>query len=91
MQILSATGLSDADFSKILSFLQRGGVIGFPTDTAYGLAADALNEQAVSRIYEIKGRSETKPILLLVDSMEMLHRIAAPSEQALKISSLSDG
>jgi len=69
MRLFDANGLSEEDFAEILSFLREGGVIGFPTDTAYGLGADPFNEVAVERVFEIKGRPETKPILLLVDSV----------------------
>jgi len=75
MQIFDAENLSAGDFNQILSFLRAGGVIGFPTDTAYGLGADPFSEPAVRRIFEIKGRSETKPILVLIDSMEMIPQI----------------
>jgi L-threonylcarbamoyladenylate synthase len=44
----------------------QGGVVAFPTETFYGLAADALNERALQKIFQIKGREESKPILLLV-------------------------
>jgi len=71
MQLFDAAGLSDGAFEQILSFLRAGGVIGFPTDTAYGLGADPFNESAVRKIFEIKGRPEGKPILLLVDSIAM--------------------
>jgi len=82
MRIFSAGNLTDADFDQILSFLRSGGVIGFPTDTAYGLGADPYNDAALRRIFAIKGRPETKPILLLVDSMEMVERIAVVSREA---------
>src|SRR6185436_5461236 len=72
----STLDLSDRGFNEILSFLQGGGVIGYPTDTAYGLGADALNAHAVATIFQIKGRPETKPILLVVDSLAMLHNVA---------------
>ncbi|MBE9514577.1 MAG: Sua5/YciO/YrdC/YwlC family protein, partial [Chloroflexi bacterium] len=39
-----------------VEILKKGGVIAFPTDTVYGLGADAFNAVAVERIYEIKGR-----------------------------------
>jgi L-threonylcarbamoyladenylate synthase len=85
MQVFNAASLSDDDFNQILSFLRSGGVIGFPTDTAYGLAADASNEDAVRRIFEIKGRSENKPILLIVDSIDMASRVARISETAQRL------
>ena len=76
MQVFEVASLTDAGFTQILSFLREGGVIGFPTDTAYGLGADASNESAVRKIFEIKGRPETKPILLVVDSSAMAERMA---------------
>jgi L-threonylcarbamoyladenylate synthase len=76
MQIFNAASLTDRDFDQILSFLRAGGVIGFPTDTAYGLGADPWNEAAVRQIFKIKGRPETNPILLLVNSFEMLEQVA---------------
>jgi L-threonylcarbamoyladenylate synthase len=75
MLTFDAANLSDREFDQILSFLRAGGVIGFPTDTAYGLGADPFQESAVRRIFEIKGRPETKPVLVLVDSMDMLKQI----------------
>lgn len=76
MQTFDAANLSDRDFDQILSFLRAGGVIGFPTDTSYGLGADPFQESAARRIFEIKGRPDAKPILVLVDSMTMLKQIA---------------
>ena len=75
MQTYDAANLSDGEFEQILSFLHAGGVIGFPTDTAYGLGADPFQESAARRIFEIKGRPDAKPILVLVDSMTMLNQI----------------
>lgn len=85
MQLVDAACLSDGALEQILSFLRAGGVMGFPTDTAYGLGADPFNETAVRRIFEIKGRPETKPILLLVDSIAMARGIAHFSETALAL------
>ena len=76
MQVFSAASLSKEDFGKILSFLEASGVIGFPADTAYGLGADAFNDSAVRRIFEIKGRPETQPILVLVNSYRMIETLA---------------
>jgi L-threonylcarbamoyladenylate synthase len=85
MQLFDATNLSDGAFEKILSFLRSGGVIAFPTDTAYGLGADPYNDGAVRRIFELKGRPETKPILLLVNSVAMARSISILSERALAL------
>jgi tRNA threonylcarbamoyl adenosine modification protein (Sua5/YciO/YrdC/YwlC family) len=50
-------------------FLSRGSVIGIPTDTLYGLAADPFNLAAVEEIYRVKGRPETRALPILVNSM----------------------
>lgn len=50
--------------------IRRGEVVGIPTDTLYGLAADPFNLAAVARIYEIKGRPERRALPILVDSIE---------------------
>jgi L-threonylcarbamoyladenylate synthase len=80
MEVFHSESLSQRDFDLILSVLHAGGVIGFPTDTAYGLGADPFSDKAVRRIFEIKGRAEQKPILLLVDSIAMVEKIAAPDK-----------
>lgn len=85
MQLFEASALSDGAFDQILSFLRAGGVIAFPTDTSYGLGADPFSERAVRRIFEVKGRAEEKPILLLVNSVAMADRIAHLSDRALKL------
>jgi L-threonylcarbamoyladenylate synthase len=76
MRRFDARQLHEEDFAEILSFLSTGGVIGFPTETAYGLGADPFSELAVQRIFQIKRRPEDKPILLLVNSIEMASSLA---------------
>ena len=51
-------------------FLARGCVVGIPTDTFYGLAADPFNLAAVDEIYRVKGRPETRALPILVNSLE---------------------
>ncbi len=63
-------------------FLARGCVIGIPTDTLYGLAADPFNLSAVDEIYRVKGRPETRALPILVNSIDqgmLLAREAPPS------------
>jgi len=55
----------------------NGGVIGYPTETIYGLGADALNEKAINRIYELKGREKNKPILILAKNVEQVKQLTA--------------
>lgn len=56
--------------------LQRGDVVGFPTDTVYGLAVDPQNEDAVARLFAVKRRPLSKPIALLVGSVEQAEAYA---------------
>ena len=58
--------------------IRAGQVLGMPTDTFYGLAADPLNLRAVDRVYEIKTRSRHKPLSLLIDSVEQAEELARP-------------
>lgn len=55
--------------------VRDGGVIAFPTDTLYGLGASVQHEEALRRIYEIKGRDPSKPILLLVPDLDVLRTL----------------
>jgi L-threonylcarbamoyladenylate synthase len=52
-------------------FVQRGRVVGVPTDTFYALSADPFNLAAIQEVYALKGRPETKALPILVDSIEM--------------------
>jgi L-threonylcarbamoyladenylate synthase len=57
-------------------FLARGCVVGIPTDTLYGLAADPFNLAAVDEIYRVKGRPETRALPILVNSLEQAMLLA---------------
>jgi len=56
--------------------LRRGALVAFPTETFYGLGARALDEAAVARVFHAKGRPADKPLLVLVDSLAMVDRVA---------------
>jgi L-threonylcarbamoyladenylate synthase len=57
--------------------VEGGGLVAFPTESFYGLGADALDPGALTRVFEVKGRPENKPLLVLVDSVEMVESLAA--------------
>src|SRR6201987_4754908 len=65
---------------KLVSYaadqIRAGEVLGMPTDTFYGLAADPVNLRAVERIYEIKSRSRHKPLSLLVESVDQAEELS---------------
>lgn len=56
------------DIRKACEVMQKGGVILYPTDTIWGIGCDATNAEAVKRVYEIKKRSDSKAMLVLVDN-----------------------
>ncbi|WP_291529659.1 L-threonylcarbamoyladenylate synthase [Bacteroides sp. UBA939] len=56
------------EIKKACQVMNEGGVILYPTDTIWGIGCDATNEEAVRRVYQIKQRSDSKAMLVLVDS-----------------------
>jgi L-threonylcarbamoyladenylate synthase len=65
---------------EAVSVLRRDGIIVYPTDTLYGLGADALSEDAVMHVYEVKKRPLSKPISVAVCDLDMLVAIAHVEE-----------
>jgi L-threonylcarbamoyladenylate synthase len=63
---------SQQEIEKGVKILQEGGVIAFPTDTVYGLGADAFNSTAVEKIYEIKNRPKHRTLPLLIADVNQL-------------------
>src|SRR5687767_14947555 len=59
-----------------VSVLQRGGLVAFPTETVYGLGADATDSAAVARIFAVKGRPADHPVIVHVAGTEDLARWA---------------
>lgn len=62
-------------FSQAIEALKRGEVIVFPTETFYGLGADAFDEVAVERVFSLKGRNPENPIPIIIADGEMLKGI----------------
>jgi L-threonylcarbamoyladenylate synthase len=73
---------SDAPETSLIRYaadqIRAGQVLGMPTDTFYGLAADPFNLRAVDRVYEIKSRSRHKPLSLLIESVDQARELAKP-------------
>jgi L-threonylcarbamoyladenylate synthase len=80
VKVYRTENLKDEGYGEIVSLLRSGGVIAFPTDTAYGLGADPFTDAAIERVFQIKGRPDTKAILLLVSSIEMAESVAEPAD-----------
>lgn len=62
------------DIRNAVEVLRKGGVILYPTDTVWGIGCDATNAEAVSRVYAIKQRDDSKALICLVDSDVRLQR-----------------
>lgn len=65
--------------------IRGGGLVAFPTETVYGLGANALDEDAVKKIYIAKGRPSDNPLICHVADVEQIDRIAYVTPSALKI------
>jgi L-threonylcarbamoyladenylate synthase len=66
------------DLLEQAAIIIRGGdLVAFPTETVYGLGADALNEAAVRKIFQAKGRPADNPLIVHISSREMLSRVAS--------------
>lgn len=63
---------NDVNIKKAADIIKNGGIVGMPTETVYGLAANALDEEAVKRIFEAKGRPQDNPLIVHISDMEML-------------------
>lgn len=71
---------------KAGDILKEGGLVAFPTETVYGLGADALNEQAAKKIYAAKGRPSDNPLIVHIADMDALDRITEEMpEEAWKV------
>ena len=72
--------ISEEKIEKAALLIKKGEIVAFPTETVYGLGGDALNPAASRKIYQAKGRSFTKPLIVLIASMEDLMKIADESK-----------
>lgn len=67
----------EAAVEKAAELIKNGEVVAMPTETVYGLAADAANEAAVAKIFEAKGRPQDNPLIVHICSFDMLFKVTA--------------
>lgn len=74
-EILKACGdkFEQTVSARAAEILVAGGIIAYPTETFYGLGADATNEKAIRKIYAIKGRNFKSPLAVIIDQTESLY------------------
>jgi len=69
------------DLAEVIRGLKEWKVVAFPTDTVYGLLADATNEEAVKRVFQIKGREQEKSLPVFIKDIEMAKELAHVSKE----------
>lgn len=84
VHIHDQTALADG-IAHAAKILQAGGVVLYPTDTTYALAANALDTNAVDRVFQLKGRDYSKPIHVIVRDMEQAAQYVEINEIAYEI------
>jgi tRNA threonylcarbamoyl adenosine modification protein (Sua5/YciO/YrdC/YwlC family) len=70
---------------KAVQVLHDGGIVVYPTDTAYGMGCDLFNKRGIERIYEIKRRSRTQPFSFICADLSDISSYAAVTNYAYKI------
>ncbi|WP_398479855.1 L-threonylcarbamoyladenylate synthase [Tardiphaga sp.] len=82
---LTTRTINATDIAQAAACLRAGGLVAFPTETVYGLGADAANPRAVAGIYEAKGRPSFNPLIAHVADLEAAKRIARFDSRALAL------
>lgn len=73
---VSADAPDESVIGRAADVIRRGGLVAFPTETVYGLGADALDERAVARIFEAKGRPSYNPLITHVPDLSAARRLS---------------
>lgn len=85
---VNATTPEKSTISEAAQVVLKGGVIVYPTETLYGIGADARSSEAVARVARAKKRIDARPILVIVHSVDKLRKLveepSAPAEQFMK-------
>jgi len=73
----------EQEIEQTLVTLQEGGLILYPTDTVWGIGCDATNEDAVQKVFQLKKRPESKALICLVSTFQMLEQIVGKVPEAV--------
>ena len=84
-EVLQVHGLpaDDPPLRRAAEIIRSGGLVAFPTETVYGLGADATNDAAVRKIFEAKGRPSSDPLIVHVGSAADIEKVAAAVPEAV--------
>jgi tRNA threonylcarbamoyl adenosine modification protein (Sua5/YciO/YrdC/YwlC family) len=69
---------------RVIEVMKKGGVIGYPTDTIYGIGCDLFNKEAIERIYRLKKHNWNKPLSFICSNLKDISRYAHVSNYAYK-------
>ncbi len=72
----SSPSIYEKQLEKAARLLQQGGLVAFPTETVYGLGANILDERALQRVYDVKGRASTKSLPILLGHIGQVQFVA---------------
>lgn len=75
------------ELESAAEIIRAGGLVAFPTETVYGLGADALNKSAAEKIYEAKGRPSNNPLIVHISKIEDAEKYVEVDERYYKIAS----
>jgi L-threonylcarbamoyladenylate synthase len=76
---------SDQAISEAANLIKTGKLVVYPTDTLYGVGCNALDEDAVKKIFDVKKRDPSKPLSIAVCDLKMLRRYASFDTQAMQV------
>ena len=77
--------INENELKQVINVISNGGVVIFPTDTVYGVAANSLDDNAIKKLFEIKGRNDNKPICVLTSTIEKINKVAYVNNEEQKI------
>ena len=80
--MMNTERLTNQDIQRAGVLLKAGEVVAFPTETVYGLGADATHEEAVQKVFVAKGRPADNPLIMTVADAEQLTNFVSVSEAA---------
>jgi L-threonylcarbamoyladenylate synthase len=72
---IRSSKISDNDLNPVIEILKSGGTVIFPTDTVYGIGTNAFDKKGVDRIYRLKKRPRSMPLIILISSTEQLKEL----------------
>lgn len=86
MRTLLLDAADPKDVETAARILRAGGLVGMPTETVYGLAANALDGKAVAKIFKAKGRPQDNPLIVHISDFSQINRLVeSVPEQAKKL------